>query len=93
MAVTPDGGLRMTVLITEFPFGVRLLNFAASDAGDDDTVAGDTTRPKIFAGAATLGSANAASIATIKKPTNLRIPFIAYLPRNISRHTNPNCGE
>ena len=83
----------MTVLITEFPFGVRLLNFAASDAGDDETVAGDITRPKIFAGAATLGNANAASIATIKKPTNLRMPFIVNLPRNISRHTNPNCGE
>ena len=49
VAVTPFGGLRMTVLTTEFPFGVRLLNVAVNAAGDVVTVDGAITRPKILA--------------------------------------------
>ncbi|HQR11175.1 MAG TPA: hypothetical protein PLW68_07595 [Casimicrobiaceae bacterium] len=73
------GGERMTVLMTELPLGVRLLNFAVSAAGDDETVAGAITRPKIFAGPAALAvSANAANADSIKKPSVFRMLFIDH---------------
>ena len=82
VAVTPAGGERMTVLITEFPFGVKLENFAVSDAGELVTVEGAIVRPKIFAGAATVGSETAArASADIRIPSHLRMPFIVILPK------------
>ena len=82
VTVTPIGGVRMTVLITELPFGVRLLYFAVSVTTAVVAVDGDMSSPKSFAGAAIVGSEIAArASADIKVPSHLRMPFIVNLPK------------
>ena len=80
VAVTPVGGVRMTVLITEFPFGVRLLNVAVSAAGDAATVDGDIAGRRSSRARRCSASANAANASAIKKPTHLRMLIILKPP-------------